>query len=70
MKIKTGKSYSQRKELTFLIPQGYCSGANFFKMYCTTMSEVTNPNLSLTAFADNHAFVTEFNPAYWQKKYR
>ena len=63
MKIITGKSYSQRKELTFLVPQGSCSGANFFNMYCSTINEVINPTLGLIAFADDHAIVREFYPS-------
>ena len=62
MKIKIGKSYSERKELTFSVLQGSCSGANFFNMYCSTISDVIDPYLSLTAFADDHAIVKEFNP--------
>ena len=62
MKIKIGKSYSERKELAFSVLQSSCSGANFFNMYCSTISDVTDPYLSLIAFADNHAIVKEFNP--------
>ena len=62
MRIKIGKSYSERKELTFSVLQGSCSGANFFNMYCSTISDVMKPNLSLIAFADDHAIVKEFNP--------
>ena len=62
MKIRIGKSYSKQKELKFSVPQGSCSGANFFNMYCNTISEVVNPNLGIIAFADDHAIVKEFDP--------
>ena len=55
MTVKIGKSYSERKELTFSLPQGSCSGANLFNMYSSTISEVLDPGLSLIAFADDHA---------------
>ena len=62
MKIKIGKSYSQRKELTFSVPQVSCSDANFFNMYCRTINEVINPYLGLLAFADDHAMVRGIQP--------
>ena len=55
MTVKIGKSYFERKELTFWIPQGSCSGANLFNMYSSTISEVLDPGLGLIAFADDHA---------------
>ena len=61
MKIKIGEAYSERKELTFSVPQGSCSGTNFFNMYCSTISKVLDPNLGLIAFANDHAIVKEFN---------
>ena len=36
MKIKIGKTYSDKKELTFSVPQGSCAGANLFNMYSST----------------------------------
>ena len=53
--VKIGKSYSERKELNFSVPQGSCSGAYLFNMYCSTISKVVDPGLSLTAFAHDHA---------------
>ena len=50
MKIKIGKSYSQRKEFTFSVPQCSCLGADFFNMYCCTTSEVINPELEHHSF--------------------
>ena len=32
MTVKIGKSYLERKELTFLVPQGSCSGAYLFNI--------------------------------------
>ena len=62
MKIKIGEAYSERKKLTFSVPQGSCSGANFFNMSCSTISKVLDPNLGLIASADDHVIVKEFNP--------
>ena len=31
-------------------------------MYCSTISDVIDPNLNPIAFADDHAIVKEFNP--------
>ena len=62
MTVKIEKSYSERKEVTFSIPQGSCSWAYLFIMYSSTISEEVDPGLSLTAFADNHVFIKEFNP--------
>ena len=62
MTVKIGKSYSERKELTFLVPQGSCSGAYLFNMYSSTISEEVDCGLSIIAFADDHAIINELNP--------
>ena len=62
MTVKTGKSYSKRKELIFSVPQGSCSGVSLFNMYSGTISEVVNPHLNLLAYADDHAVIKELNP--------
>ena len=62
MKMRIGKSYSQQKELTFSVPQGSCSGTNFFNMYYSIISEVINPNVGIIVFADDHAIVKEYDP--------
>ena len=58
MTVKIGKSYSERKELTFLVPQG----SYLFTMYSSTISKEVDPGLNVTAFADDHAITKEFNP--------
>ena len=58
--VKMGKSYLERKELTFSVPQGSCSGAYLFNMYSITISEEVDPGLSLKAFADDHTIIKEF----------
>ena len=62
MTVKIGKSYLERKELAFSVPQGSCSGAYLFNMYGSTISKEVDPGLSLIAFADDHAIINEFNP--------
>ena len=59
MTVKIGKSYSERKELTFSVPQGSPSGANLFNMYSGT---VVDPCLNLLAYADDHAIKKELDP--------
>ena len=62
MKIKIREAYLERKELTFLVLEGSCLGANFFNMYCNTISKILDPNLGLIAFVNDHAIIKEFNP--------
>ena len=52
----------KKKELTFSGPQGSCSDVNLFNTYCSKISKELDPNLSIIAFAYNHAIVQEFNP--------
>ena len=62
MTVKIGKSYSERKELTFSVPQESCSGVNLFNMYSGTIRKVVDPQLNLLAYADDHAIIKELNP--------
>ena len=63
MKVKIGKkTYSERKELVFSVPQGSCSRENLFNLYCGTIREVVDPSLNLLAYTDNHAIIKEFDP--------
>ena len=54
MTVKIGKSHSDRKELTFSVPQGSCSGANLFNMYSSTIMEMVDPCLNLLAYVNDH----------------
>ena len=62
MTVKNGKSYSDRKELTFSVPQGSCSGTNLFHMYSGTIRGVVDPHLNLLAYAGDHAIKKELDP--------
>ena len=62
MKVKTVKTYSERKELACSVPQGSCSEANLFNLYCGTIREVVDPSLNLLAYADDHAIKKECDP--------
>ena len=62
MTVKIGQSYSDRKELTFSVPQGSCSGANLFNMYSGTIREVVDPCLDLLAYADDHVIKKKLDP--------
>ena len=62
MKVEIGKTYFERKDLAFSVPQGSCSGANLFNLYCGTIRDVVDPSLNLLAFADDHAIIKELDP--------
>ena len=62
MRVKIGKSYSERKELTFSVPQGSCSGVNLFNMYSGTIREEVDPHLNLLAYADDHVIKKLLDP--------
>ena len=62
MKIKIGKTYSDKKKLIFSVLQGSCAGANLFNMYSSTISKELDPSFNLIGFADDHSIMKEFNP--------
>ena len=58
--IKIWKTY--KKEPSFSVPWGSCSGANLFNMYSSTKSKEVDPSLNLIGFVDDHSIMKEFNP--------
>ena len=62
MKIEIGNTYTDKKDLTFSVPPGSCSGANLFNLYSSTISKVIDSSLNLNGFADDHSVMKEFNP--------
>ena len=59
-KVSIGKEYSLEQNLPFSVPQGSCTGAQIFNMYCSTIKEVINPALNLHGFADDHTVKSKF----------
>ena len=57
MKIIIGNTYLDKKDLTFSVPQGSCSGANLFNVYSSTISKVIATSLNLNGFADDHSIM-------------
>ena len=47
--------YSKDKDLTVSVPQGSCTGANIFNLYCSPLQEVIPEDLQLSGFADDHS---------------
>ena len=62
MKIIIGNTYSDKKDLTFSVPRGLCSGANLFNIYSSTISKVIDSGLNLNGFTKDHSIMKEFNP--------
>ena len=52
-----------KRDLTFSVPKGLCSGANLFNIYSSTISNEIDPNLNLNGFVDDHSIMKEFNPS-------
>ena len=68
MKVKVGKTHSERKELAFSVPQGSCSGPNLFNLYCGNIREVVDPSLNLLAYADDHAIIKSLTLTKQQRR--
>ena len=47
-------------DLKFSIPQGSCSGANFFTCYCSLIKELVPSSVKLSGFADDHSIRKSF----------
>ena len=55
---------SSKQPLQYGLPQGSCSGANLFTVYCSTIEDVIlyEDGLQLNGFADNHTINKSFKP--------
>ena len=42
------------------MPQGSCSGAYLFNLYCSTLNDIIPSDLHLSGFVDDHAVRKEF----------
>ena len=52
--------YSDEKQLTYSVPQGSCSGAYLFNLYCSTLNDIIPSDLHFSGFADDHSVRKEF----------
>ena len=59
-KVEVNGKYSDEKQLTYSVPQGSCSGAYLFNLYCSTLNDVVPSDPHLSGFADDHAVRKEF----------
>ena len=59
-KVAVKGKYSDEKQLTYSVPQGSCSGAYLFNLYCSTLNDIVPSDLHLSGFADDHAVRKEF----------
>ena len=58
--VKVGESYSNKKELTFSVPQGSCAGPTLYSVNASTMSEVIPNIIEIHVYAGDHAIKTSF----------
>ena len=68
--VNIGEEYSSKIELPFSVPQGSCTGAQLFNLYCRMMQEIVNPPLTLHGFADDHRVGNKFKPGEWSEEAR
>ena len=59
-KVAVNRKYSDEKQLTYSVPQGSCSGAYLFNLYCSTLNDIVPSKLHLSRFADDHSVRKEF----------
>ena len=59
-KVAVNGKYSEEKQLTYSIPQGSCSGANLFNVYCSMFNDVVPLDLHLNGFAGDHSVRKKF----------
>ena len=59
-KVAVNGQYSDEKQLTYSVPQGSCSGAYLFNLYCSTLNNIVPSDLHLSGFADHQSVRKEF----------
>ena len=59
-KVAVNGKYSDEKQLTYSVPQGSCSGAYLFNLYCSTLNDIVPSDLHLSGFTDDHSVREEF----------
>ena len=61
IKMAVNGKYSDKKQLTYSVPQGSCSGDYLFNLYCSTLNDIVPSVLHLSGFADDHSVRKEFS---------
>ena len=59
-KVTINGWYSKEWDLIVSVPQGNCTGANIFNLYCLSLHEAIPNDLQLSGFADKHSVRREF----------
>ena len=61
MKVCINRKYSSSKSQAYSVPQGSCSGANIFTVYCSPIIDVIPNDFAINGFADDHSIGNVFN---------
>ena len=59
-KVTINGHYSKPRNLAVSVPQGSCTEANIFNLYCLPLQEVVPNSLQLSRFVDDHSVKREF----------
>ena len=59
-KVTINGKNSSEKDLSLSVPQGSCTGANIFNLYCLPLHEVIPSDLQLSGFTDDHSVRKSF----------
>ena len=59
-KVAVNGKYSNEKQLPYSVPQGSCSGAYLFNLYCSILNDIVPSDLHLSGFADDHSVRKDF----------
>ena len=58
--VNIGKAYSNKKNLTFSIPQGSCVGPWYYLVYASTLQSVVEKPITINGYADDHILKDKF----------
>ena len=59
-KVEVNERYSEEKQLTYCVSQGFCSDTYLFNLYCSILNDVVPSDLHLSGFAEDHSVRKEF----------
>ena len=62
------KHCSKEQDLDVSLPQGSCTGANLFNLYCSPLKDVVPTDLHLSGFADDHSIRRTFKAGNTQQE--
>ena len=61
-KVCINNNYSDKKDVSFLVPQGSINGPLLFNSYSSTIRDVIDTEMTVNAFADDHSLQKCFKP--------